>query len=242
LPGQARVAVHAVLRRFGLDLVQYSPVHFFHLRRVELIADKRVGLVVDVGANEGQYARRLRADGYAGRILSLEPLAEAFSRLSESAGADDLWTCRRLAAGTVDGSTEINVAANSWSSSLLAMDERHIAAAPESAYVARETVTLTRLDSLVPELIRPDDAIFLKIDVQGAELEVLQGAERVLRQVQALEVELSFAPLYEGQALMPELVTRLHEAGFNLVAVEPVFSDPESGELLQSDGLFVRRT
>ncbi len=233
--------VRSVLHRAGLELGRFRPEHVLYARRAEVLRERRIDVVFDVGANAGQFAAGVRADGYKGRIVSFEPLADAFEELSRKAADDSAWDCRRVALGERDGEAELNRAANSQSSSLLPMHERHAAAAPGSAYVGSERVTVAGLDSLREELFRPGDRVYLKLDVQGYELPVLRGASETLAQVEAVECELSLAPLYEGQALFPEVLEHLEAAGFDLVLLERVFNDARTGRLLQLDGLFLRR-
>ena len=103
-----------------------------------------------------------------------------------------------------------------------------------------EHIEARRLDSLAPELLGDASRVLLKLDVQGAELRALSGAEASLRRILVVEMELSLVPLYEGGALMREALDRLDAAGYDL-GLEPGFSDPSSGRLLQADGLFTRR-
>ena len=88
--------------------------------------------------------------------------------------------------------------------------------------------------------MRPDDALYLKLDVQGFELEVLHGAEEVLPQVLVVESELSLAHLYENGATLVDVVGHLDARGFELVSLEPAFVDERDGRLLQVDGIFTR--
>lgn len=236
----AKRAVRHLIRSIGLDIVRYGPAHFPNLRRLQLIRERGVETVLDVGANAGQWGRALRADGYAGRLVSFEPLADAFAALERLTASDPLWECHRAALGDADGTAMMGVAGNSWSSSLLPLDARHVRSAPESAYERVEEVTVRRLDALKPGIVKPGDRLFIKLDVQGFELAALRGGKDVLRQAEALQVELSLVPLYTGQALLPEVVSFLHAAGLNLVGLEPGFADPATGDLLQVDGLFVR--
>ena len=78
------------------------------------------------------------------------------------------------------------------------MTEQHLASAPESRYVDKEEIDIVRLDSVAPHLMSATDIVFLKADVQGAELDVLQGAAQVLKQTAVVDVELSLVELYEG--------------------------------------------
>ena len=100
--------------------------------------------------------------------------------------------------------------------------------------------TLARLDSIANDILRAEDDVYLKMDVQGYELPALEGAAQTLRQVVAIEVELSLVPLYERQALVHEVMGYLSDRGFEPVWLEKVLVDSQSGRLLQVDGLFVR--
>ena len=209
--------------------------------RIPLMASQNISLVLDVGANIGQFASRIRRQGYTGRIVSFEPLAKEFAQLQENAADDPGWECRHTALGSFNGTGEINRAGNSYSSSLLPMLERHIAHAPDSAYVGKEEISIARLDSLAEEIIRKDDRVYLKIDTQGYEMEVLKGSGNILGQVVLIELELTVVPLYENQVLHAEMAEHLNRLGYDLVWAEKGFSVPKTGEVLQFDGIFLRR-
>jgi FkbM family methyltransferase len=200
-----------------------------------------VSVVLDVGASVGEFGSALRAEGYAGRIVSFEPSSAAFGELERRAAGDGAWECRRMAVGDAEGWTDLRVAENGVSSSLLRVTREHLRVAPRARAVRVERVPVARLDTLAPELLRPDDRTFLKLDVQGGELAALRGAEAVLGRLAGIECELSLVELYEGQPVLGHVTEWLGERGFALVALEPALTDPASGELLQLDGLFVRR-
>ena len=80
----------------------------------------------------------------------------------------------------------------------------------------------------------------MKVDVQGFERQVFDGAEQLLRSVRAVEVELSLEPLYEGQVLYLPMIDILQRSGFSLASVAPGFQDECTGRLLQFDGIFER--
>ena len=152
--------------------------------------EKSISVALDVGANIGQYAKELRADGYTGRIVSFEPLSEAFAKLSRYAAPDKAWECKRLALGNSEEKRSMNVSGLSYSSSLLPMTDRTIAASPGSKYVRTEMVNVTRLDLLRNQLFKDTAPVGLKVDVQGYEMQVLQGATEMLgRNVRVVEAD-----------------------------------------------------
>ena len=237
LPGAQ--ALRSALRRFGLDVVEYGP-NSFSWWRTHSLKSEGIVLVLDVGANVGQYAQLVRREGYKGRIVSFEPGSAAFAGLNAAASSDPLWSAEQLALGSRDDSVDLNVAGNSQSSSILPMLDVHLKSAPESAYVGVETVLIRRLDSLRKTLGLGEGPTLLKMDVQGYEMETLKGASETLACVQIVECELSLADLYDGQASMTGVIELLRQLGFGLVALDRGFAD-RHGELLQLDGLFVRR-
>jgi FkbM family methyltransferase len=234
-------AVVGVLRRFGRDLVPYGP-GADQVRRAKLLNDRGVTLVLDVGANEGQYARDLRWAGYEGRIVSFEPRSDTFAKLEAACAEDPRWEVSKLAIGERDATTEINIAGNEAgaSSSLLAMGERHEQSAPDSRYIGTEEVELRRLDSLWGELVQPDDRVFVKLDIQGYEMQALAGADGVLDEAAGVQAELSLVPLYDGAAGYREVLDLLEGRGFRLAGLEGGFEDVTTGEMLQADGIFIR--
>jgi FkbM family methyltransferase len=229
-----------LLQRVGLDVHRYDPQKDGMLRRQRLLAHCDVRLLLDVGANAGQYARLLRRGGYEHAIVSFEPQSGAFRELAAHAARDPAWRALNVALSDIEGTTEINLAGNSLSSSLLDMLPAHAESAPESSYVGRETIETRRLDGLLPTLAPPGTATYLKIDTQGFELKVLQGAGEALRQIDTLELELSLVPLYEGAPLFADMLAWLAARGYELVGLEPAFSDLHTGRLLQADGFFHR--
>lgn len=234
--------LNALLRRLGLEVRRFPQPDAGQLRRAALMRHRAIDLVIDVGANGGQYASSLRQVlGWEGRIVSFEPQTEAFARLQRAAAGDERWQLCRQALGDAAGTATIHVAANSESSSLLPMLPAHRDAAPHASYVGAEPVPVATLDEVLPALLQDAVRVWLKLDVQGYELHVLRGGAAALaRHVEVVELEMSLVPLYEGAPTMTGLQRFLESAGFRLAGIEPGFADPRTGELLQVDGLFVR--
>jgi FkbM family methyltransferase len=230
-----------ILRRIGFDMIRYNPQTTHEAALARLLAVHEIDTVLDVGANEGQYATMVRRAGFKGKIISFEPLAGAHSKLKQAAARDPLWTvASRMALGDHEGSLAMHVAANSVSSSALSMLDAHLHAAPESAYIGCETVPVSKLDTVVEDMQVGGQNLFLKIDVQGFEPKVLDGASRLLRRIRGVQLELSLVPLYDGEMLFLSQVDCMARGGFELWSLIPGFVDGETGRTLQVDGIFFR--
>lgn len=239
---QIRSAAHRVIRRLGYDVVRLRASDCPERRRQLLLDANNISIVVDVGANVGQYGSQIRDAGYTKRILSFEPVPEAFAELHRRTRSDPEWECRHMACGNADGETLIHVSRNSVSSSILPALEQLTLAAPRAAFTNSVKVPIKRLDTVVCDLVEPDDRLWLKLDVQGYERLVLDGARGTLRQTWVIESELTLAALYDGQELYQGMIDYLRTLGFTLVSLERGFTDPNTGHVLQVDGIFVRCT
>ncbi|OCB23491.1 FkbM family methyltransferase [Mycobacterium malmoense] len=228
--------------RAGFEVASYSPSLDWERNFMNQLKSHGVDVVLDVGANSGQYGTGLRRADFKGRIVSFEPLSEPFSQLAHKASSDPLWDCRHHALGDIDGKISINVAANAGeSSSVLPMLESHRDAFPWANYVGTEEVSIHRLDSIASEILQAGDVTFLKIDVQGFEKQVLAGGKSTLNdRCVGMQLELSFAPLYEGGMLIREALDLAYSLGFTLTGLQPCVTDIRNGRMLQADGIFFR--
>lgn len=225
----------------GLEIHKYIPGSSSTAQLASSLRNFNIDLVLDVGANIGQFGEELRHAGYRGGIVSYEPLPDAYDILTSRVRGDASWRVyERSAIGAFNGDIAINVAGNSASSSILPMLEKHLEAAPHSAYINKIDVPIRRLDDTLGEDFQQAVAPFLKIDTQGYEWDVLDGATHALGKCRGVLVELSCVPLYEGQHLWLEMVDRLQGSGFALWALQPGFTDNQTGQMLQADGIFFK--
>lgn len=230
--------IHSSLRSIGYDISKYPSPEV----RSKQLAMRHFGInkIFDVGANAGQFTTEIRNQGFTGDIISFEPLSSAFTLLKKRSEADKKWIVKNSAIGDTDGTITIHVAKNSFSSSIREMLPAHLDSAAESVYINEEQVEIRKIDSLFHEYYKEGDNILLKIDTQGYERNVLDGAEKSLKNIKGISLEMSLIPLYEGEMLFWEMVPHLQQRGFKLYTLESEFTNPKTGQLLQVNGIFYR--
>ncbi|HZH28751.1 MAG TPA: FkbM family methyltransferase [Azospirillaceae bacterium] len=211
-----------------------------HLARV--VEHGRIDVVLDVGANLGQYAQRLRQGGYAGRIVSFEPLSVVHARLRELARPDPRWDIPPpVAFGDRQGEVTLLVSPESDMSSALPLSVEAAELLDSAVPTGTETVRLARLDREFDRHVRPGERVLLKIDTQGTELSVLDGAAGVLDRVAVLQIELALVPAYAGEPDWRAALARVESLGFELVLFLPGYFNRRRARLFSMDGVFVRR-
>jgi FkbM family methyltransferase len=232
------IIVNNVLKQIGFEIKRYPNSDL--RRRINLINHFSINKIFDVGASVGNYALEMRKLGFNGEIVSFEPLSISFQQLLNKSKKDKFWQAINVALGDFDGKSIINIAANSDSSSLLAMLPQHVKSAPESIYKATEEITVNRIDSIFENFYMEGDNLYLKIDTQGFELAVLEGAKNTLGRFTGIQLEMSIVPLYKGAGSYYEMIDYLNKNGFYLFSIENGFYDKLTGRLLQFDAVFFR--
>lgn len=223
---------------FGIEIKKY-PTDELN-RRIKLIEHHNIDVILDIGANIGQYGGEMRNLGFKGEMISFEPMKAAFGILKKNASHDPNWKVYNFSIGEKDGETTINIAKNSVSSSLLENLPQLTDSAPEAQFVEKEIIEIKKLDSIFDDLQLNGKNIYLKIDTQGYEEMVLLGAEKSLEKVKGIQIEMSFVPSYQGAITFDEMKAKLNHKGFNLLALENGFYDKKTGKQLEVDGIFYK--
>ncbi|MDG1039371.1 MAG: FkbM family methyltransferase [Polaribacter sp.] len=231
-----------VIRKFinpiNLDLKIYPNLDL--RRRKKLLEHHKISKIFDVGANKGQYASQIFDLSFKGQIISFEPVKSTFVSLKNKTKSNKNWNAFNFGLGNKNEKVEINLSQNTHSSSLLDILPTHVKSAPDSKTIGVETVTIKTLDFIFNELVNENDIVLLKIDVQGFEKKVLDGAKESLSKIKGIQLEMSIEELYKGEMLFLEMITFLKSVGFNLQSLENGFYNEASGKLLQVDGLFFK--
>ncbi len=204
-----------------------------------IFVQKHIDLLLDVGANCGQYASEIRSF-YKGEILSFEPVSIAFAQLTKKAAGDSKWKCFNLALGSKTGTGSIRVAQGTQLSSFLKPTAYCQKFGDEAKEIREEQVAIRRLDEFLNETV-PDlqhRRIFLKIDTQGFDVEVIKGLGECSRYILVLQSEVSIVPIYEGMPHWTESIALYERAGFAVAGMFPVTSD--GLRVIEFDCLMIR--
>ena len=234
----AKQTIRALLRSRGIEVSRYQ--RSVAARRQEIFTHCGIDVLVDIGANVGQYAQAVRASGYKGRIISIEPTSAAYKVLRVAAARDPLWDHEHVAVGDRAGTMKLFLSEGSIFNSLLPVDASTVKASSEARVVGTEEVPVRLLDDILGDLLEGPAAIAIKADVQGYERQVLDGASMALTHARVVELEMSPRPAYEGQMLLEEALQRMNAAGLILSLVENVLPEPGTGRALQFNGIFTR--
>ncbi|KRT62455.1 MAG: FkbM family methyltransferase [Candidatus Dadabacteria bacterium CSP1-2] len=199
----------------------------------------RPNTILDIGANRGMFSKCAYYIFPDASIYAFEPLKDCYEELCDLKGTVIKLECYNIALGDKPSEVFIHRSIYDYSSSLLEMDDLHKQAFPYTAGERLEKVQIQTLDAVLAGK-RIERPLLMKIDVQGYEKFVLRGASETLKQTDYIVCEMSFHSLYKGQALFEEVYRLLIDAGFQFRGHIGEVQHPESTEVLQIDGLFIR--
>jgi len=232
-------------RNIGNELKDTKEVYdYLELLRLRTILEEyEVNLVIDVGANEGQFASVLRNIGYAQTIISFEPLPKEYQLLSQAASKDQNWHTYNLALGKRNKKQILHVADKSTFSSFLLSNSWCEQRFGKGSIGNKDiVVSVSRLDDFLIEAVDNTDEmrIYLKMDTQGYDLEVFSGAGTVLKNIVALQSEVSAVPIYHNMPNILDSISFFQEAGFSLSGMYPVTYVNTTLQVVEFDCLMVR--
>ena len=234
--------INLILKIFNVKLIKIVD-QFSNSYRLNLaLKENNIEYVFDIGANEGQFAQELRYYGFKNKIISFEPLIEEHKKLVLNSSKDSKWNVyKRIAVGNKNSQNVINVSKNSVSSSILNINKIHIDNAPESKFVDQQTVEEKKLEDIFYELDIKESNLFLKIDTQGYESQVLDGAEKIIKRFKGILVEVSLTELYETQKTWLHIIQKIESLGFKIWSIDRGFTNKNNGRSLQADLVFFKK-
>jgi len=210
--------------------------------KFDLIRKKNIDLILDVGAHIGEYGVDLRYYGYQNKIISFEPIKDAFIQLQRKAKKYDRWECYNYALGDKERTQNINVLNNRSCSSFLKASDFFVEKYGHSTEKIREElVEIKKLDQIFHKFYNPTNRVLLKLDVQGFEKQILDGAENSLPYISLVQLETSMVSLYENELTIARMIDYMESKDFIPGCIEPHLTQTASIQQLQADILFIKR-
>ena len=222
---------HLKFQRFGVDVHRYY-VH--ESNEAKLLRRYEVDAIFDIGANIGQSVTAFRAGGFMGSIVSFEPVSHLFTALVQMETVDKCFHAESIALGATEGVADIQVSGgHAGASSLLPMTEIVRINAPDQIVVRSESIRVSTVDAMSAKYYPTGDRLFLKIDAQGYEKFILDGAKNSLPRVIGMRLELALVHTYEGESLLHELLPVIYAHGFRVVAFDSAWGNDHTAEIYQ---------
>ena len=208
---------------------------------IKSIKHFKINSVLDVGANKGQFALNLFKNNFTGKILSFEPLIHEHEILNKSSLNKKNWIiAKRCALGKKNFEKKFYISGNRESSSLLKILPKHTKLRPESKTIKSEVVSVEKLDNFKQQISKLKKNLLLKIDTQGSEIDVLLGANGVIKNIKCLFIEVSLVPLYAKQKLWLEGIKYLKNLGFEVWSIDQLLKNNNTGQTYQLDIFFYK--
>ena len=214
-----------------------------HLKK--LLQYLKIDVILDVGANEGQFGSHLRALDYTREIHSFEPVTLTYQALANTAKNDQHWHAHHLALGDKVEIRNINVPQNSEYSSFhsaSAVSQNYLGSAIQHEY--RDSVSMTTLDSFFKEnsSLLAEKNIFLKMDTQGFDQAVIAGVVNSIEYITGILSEIAFSPLYDDAPDHIEAFKKYQKLGFNVSGIYPTHQDKNTLNLLEVECYLVKNS
>ncbi len=236
------------LRVLAYELLPRMPSHWAHWFRNRVVLryvlkKLSINCVLDVGAHRGEYGTLLRRIGYRGWIISFEPVRANFEKLQAVAAARPPWRVFPYGLGAANERRDINVTEGSSFSSFLTPREESQIRFPINRVERREEVDVRRLDHILESCLADISSprIYLKLDTQGFDLSVMEGAQSILPRILALQTEVSVHDIYYGMHKLVETVDKFEAAGFEVIDFVTVNRDIDQLCAIDMDCFMARK-
>ncbi|MEA1967288.1 MAG: FkbM family methyltransferase [Thermodesulfobacteriota bacterium] len=209
---------------FGYELIKRKKHPTANSHIINLINQSNIDMVLDIGANHGQFGNMLRDEGYKKEIHSFEPVSQTFEKLQANCVNDKNWFIYKLAMSDTCGEAAINVSKSSDLSSFLSPNDFGEKKYKKIEVIQKEIVEVETIDSFLTKTIQNFDKrkIFLKMDTQGYDLKVFKGSLKSIKHIAFILSELSLIPIYSGMPNYLESLRKYEEYGFVISGLYPI--------------------
>jgi len=228
-----------VAQFFGYEIFNIKKHASLNSHLSNLINFYDIDVIIDVGANKGQFAKRIRQNGFKGRIFSFEPVQETFEILKSESKGDDKWNIYKLALGDKKETAFINVSASSDLSSILKPNDFGSLKYPKIQPIHQEKIEVDLLDNFVKSNFLDGNNILLKMDTQGYDLNVFRGGLNVIKSIKCILSELSLIPIYDGMPSYKVCLAEYEKHNFLISGFYPLSRNKSNMAIIEMDCILV---
>ncbi len=204
------------------------------------IKDNKINLVLDVGANLGHYSEGLINFSYKGKIIAFEPISPLYRDLIKKFKKNKNIQIYNLALGNEEKEMEINIASNFGGSSSIMKPKLVKTEFSSISFNKKQKIKVQKLDNIINNISKENDRIYMKLDVQGFEKEVILGSLKNINRIKLIQLETSTIELYEGEKTIDEIISYLYKQGFILIDIIGKLKNKQN-HLVQTDLIFINR-
>lgn len=231
--------IKRVIEKFGYRLTPRRKDVDSWERRYSIIVENEIDFIIDGGAHLGNYTSKIFDKIGTVSFLCVEASPYYAQLLRERFENTSRVRVEEYALSSSNGKATFNIASRASSSSLFEPTDLMCSKA-NMVVSERIEVNKKSVDLLLEELSASFSNIYLKLDVQGGEKDILENSRLIASHVKVLEVEVSLSPLYDQQWYAYDIFKWCLDNNFKVISIEPGFADPDSGHVLQVDVIAIR--
>lgn len=225
--------IKKILNKLGYDMKKYHPIYETTIKPLN------IKTIIDIGANDGHFAKEMRERFPDAFIYSFEPLQDCYKTLVSTMLGDANFKACNVALGEKKEIVDMQKSSFHPSSSILTMTNLHKSLYPKSKDISIEKIKIERLDKIF-ENEECRKKTMIKIDVQGFENKVILGGKETIKKAAVAIIETSFVSLYEGQPLFGDIFEAMRDLGFSYYGDLGRHFSKLSGKLIYEDSLFIK--
>jgi len=232
-----RKKIRKLFNHFNIDVHRLAPGENID----RWLYERSIGTIIDIGAHVGKFSLPFRDRFHNAMIYAFEPLPDAYEKLVANFYGDTHFKAYNVALGNDNKVIKFHRSSRATSSSVLKLADSHKEAFPDSAKETIEDVELRKLDDFFVDGKNPlKNDVFIKLDVQGFEYDVLLGGKQTVPKASLIVCEVSFERLYEKQKLFADIFHLLEDYGFEFRGILSQIFHPQNGKVLQTDAVFMK--
>ena len=226
---------------FGYEILKKKKIQTINNHLQHIFNSAKINYVIDVGANEGQFALSLRRNNYKGDILSFEPTSKPFKKLVEISKNDERWDVMNLALGERKESRKINVFEASDLNSFheaSALGKNRFNKGMKK--IETETIEIKTLDSILKKIDLKNKNIFLKMDTQGFDISVFRGSKKHMSKICGLMSEIPIQQIYKTTQSYHDILKEYEAEKFQISGIFPVSQNKKNNTAIEFDCVMLK--